>query len=224
MSVTHCHTLGSLSTTPPSEAKYQTRCLYLIVTKAPGPAPVVILKMRMKKKDLMRNLVCYCFLLQHSTTNSNSSIPCPESLYNDGKGIQVSVSLIGLLPQPKTGEKQCANAKPPVMTKVVYIHEKTTFVNGLTQIIVHTFKRHDLCRGGVNRDGNLKKKTSDLFSLAYTIPRTQLKDVEILSENDWGTFLEEAGKKPSAQGKLTIRERLVSLVSSLIPNYYLLQA
>jgi hypothetical protein len=143
-------------------------------------------------------------------------IPHPESLYNDGKGIQVSVLLIGLLPRPKTGEKRRANAKPPVTTKVVYIHEKTTFVNGLTQIIIHTFKRRDLCRGGLDSDGNLKKKTSDLFSLAYTIPRTQLKDVEILSEYDWGTFLEEAGKKPSAQGKLTITEKLVSLVSSLI--------
>lgn len=170
--------------------------------------------MRMKKKDQMRNQVCYCVVLQHSTTNSSSLIPHSESLYNDGKGIQVSVSLIGLLPRPKTGEKRRANAKPPIMTKVMYIHEKTTFVNGLTQIIVHTFKRQDLCRGGVDRYGNLKKKTSDLFSLTYTIPRTQLKDVEILSENDWRTFFEEAGKKPSAQGKLTIRERLVSLVSS----------
>lgn len=170
--------------------------------------------------DQMRNhwQVCYCVVLKHSTTNSSSLIPHPESLYNDGKGIQVSVSLIGLLPRPKTGEKRRANAKPPITTKVTYIHEKTTFVNGLTQIIVHTFKRQDLCRGGLDRDGNLKKKTSDLFSLAYTIPRTQLKDVEILSETDWGTFLEEAGKKPSAQGKLTIRERLVSLISSLIPR------
>jgi hypothetical protein len=172
---------------------------------------------RMKKKDQIRNLVCNCVVLQHLTTNSSSLIPNTESLYNDGKGIQVSVLLIGLLPRPKTGEKRRANAKPPVTTKVVYIHEKTTFINGLTQIIVHTFKRQDLCRGGVDRDGNLKKKTSDLFSLAYTIPRTQLKDVEILSENDWGTFLEEAGNKPSAQGKLTIRERLVSLVSSFDP-------
>ena len=176
----------------------------------------------MKKKDQMRNLVCHCIVLQHSTTSSSSLIPHPESLYNDGKGIQVSVLLIGLLPRPKTGEKRRANAKPPVTTKVVYIHEKTTFTKGLTQIIVYTLKRQDLCRGGLDSDGNLKKKTSDLFSLAYTIPRTQLKDVEILSENDWGMFLEEAGKKPSAQGKLTITEKLVSLVSFLIPNYLVL--
>ena len=200
--------------------------MYLIITKAPGPGPVVILKTRMKKLDQnhqMRNLVCYCIVLQHSTTNSSSLILHPESLYNNGKGIQVSVLLIGLPPQPKTGEKRRANAKPPITTKVVYIHEKMTFVKGLTQIIVYTFNRQDLCRGGLDSDGNLKKKTSDLFSLAYTIPRTQLKDVEILSENDWGMFLEEAGKKPSAQGKLTIREKLVSLVLSLIPDYLLAQ-
>jgi len=165
-------------------------------------------------------------VLQHSTTNSSSLFPHPESLYNDGKGIQVSVLLIGLPPRPKTGEKRRANAKPPITTKVMYIHKKTTFANGLTQIIVHTFKRQDLCKGsldsnGNHSDGNLKKKTSDLFSLAYTIPCTQLKDVKILSENDWGTFLEEAGKQPSAQGKLTIREKLVSHILSLIPNYLL---
>ena len=105
----------------------------------------------------------------------------------------------------------------------MYIHEKTTFIKGLTQIIVYTFNREDLCRGSLDSNGNLKKKTLDLFFLAYTIPHMQLKDVEILLENDWGMFLEEAGKKPSAQGKLTIREKLVSLVSSLISNYLLAQ-
>ena len=166
-------------------------------------------------------MVCYCTVLQHSTTNSSLLIPHPESLYNNGKGIQVSISLIGL--PPKTGEKRHTNAKPPVTTKVMYIHKKTTFVKGLTQIIVYTFNKEDLCRGSLDSNSNLKKKTSDLFSLMYTIPRMQLKDVKILSENDWEMFLEEAGKKPSAQGKLTIREKLVSLVSSLISNYLLAQ-
>ena len=75
----------------------------------------------------------------------------------------------------------------------------------------------------MDSNGNLKKETSDLFSLTYIIPCMQLKDVKILSENDWEMFLEEAGKKPSVQGKLTIREKLVSLVSSLISNYLLAQ-
>lgn len=140
----------------------------------------------------------------------------PESLYNDGKGIQINTSLIGLLPRPKSGEKRRANAKPPVTTKVVYIHEKTKFLNGLVQIIGRTLKRRDLCRGGLDRDGNLDRTTSSLFSLEYTIPRTQLKDVEIFCEDDWVTFLEEAGKKPSAQGKLAIKEKLVSLNNSCI--------
>ena len=90
-------------------------------------------------------MVCYCTVLQHSTTNSSLLIPHPESLYNNGKGIQVSISLIGL--PPKTGEKWHMNAKPPVTTKVMYIHKKTTFVKGLTQIIVYTFNKEDLCRG-----------------------------------------------------------------------------
>ena len=57
-----------------------------------------------------------------------------------------------------------------------------------------------------------------LFSLEYTIPRTQLKDIELSSEHDWETFLGEAGKKPSAQGKLTIKEKLVSLFSRPLPS------
>ena len=98
----------------------------------------------------MRNLVCH-IQLQPSNFLLKALhllILHPESLYNDRKGIQVSALLIGLPPQPKAGEKQHANAKPPVMTKVVYIHEKTTFVKGLIQIIRYTLKREDLCRGG----------------------------------------------------------------------------
>lgn len=145
----------------------------------------------------------------------------PESLYNNGKGIQVTASLIGLLPAPKAGDKRRANAKPPVTTKVVYIHEKTSFMVGLIMIIWNSMNQKDLCKGGLDRQGNLKEKTRALFSLEYTIPRTQLKDIELLSTQDWETFLDEAGKKPSVQGKLTIKEKLVSVCSDFEPFWIL---
>ena len=79
-------------------------------------------------------------------------------------------------------------------------------------------KRKDLCKGGLNHHGKLNEKSAALFSLEYMIPCTQLKDIELSSEHDWETFLGEAGKKPSAQGKLTIKEKLVSIFSRPLPS------
>jgi hypothetical protein len=58
------------------------------------------------------------------------------------------------------------------------------------------------CKGGLDEHENLSEQTAALFSLEYTIRHTQLKDVELCSKGDWTTFLEEAGKKAVAQGKL----------------------
>ena len=93
---------------------------------------------------------------------------------------------------------------------MVYIHEETEFLDGLAIIFKKALKRADLCHGGLQRDGSLDAKALSHFSLEYTIPRTQLKDVQLLSQDDWSTFLAEAGKKPSGQGKLVIREKYVS--------------
>ena len=71
-----------------------------------------------------------------------------ESLYNDGKGIQISASLVGLLPAAKAGEKRCSNAKPPITTKVMYIHEKMPFVNAIYVIVGQSLNRPDLCASG----------------------------------------------------------------------------
>jgi len=118
------------------------------------------------------------------------------SLYNDGKGIQISATLIGVLPPLKAGEKRCTNAKPPTTTKVVYLHEDTKFTQGLSDIIARALGHRDLCQGGTNEDGRLVLKTSKLFLLAFTIPRSaSFKDVEMLSEEDWKTFLDEVAKK-----------------------------
>lgn len=137
------------------------------------------------------------------------------SLYNDGKGIQISATLIGALPPLKAGEKRRANAKPPTTTKIIYIHEDTKFTEGLSAIIARALGRHDLCQGGTGEDGFLLPRTSELFSLAFTIPRNNsFKDVEMLSEEDWKTFLDDAAKKASkkfnAHGKLVITEKGVS--------------
>jgi hypothetical protein len=92
------------------------------------------------------------------------------------------------------------------------MHKKTEFIEGLVQIISQALNWRDLCKGGLGADGNLSTQTTTLFSIEYTIPHTQLKDVELRSEDDWTTFLEEAGKKATAQGKLVIKEKQVSII------------
>jgi hypothetical protein len=143
-----------------------------------------------------------CIRVYMSTDIHHRSV----SAYNDGKGIQISASLVGILQPPKAGEKKRrTNAKPPVTTQVVYIHENTKLIDGLIRIIGQALNRRDLCKGGLDEHGGMEEETTALFSLEYTIPRTQLKDVQLRSEDDWKTFLEEASKKATAQGKLVIR-------------------
>ena len=52
------------------------------------------------------------------------------------------------------------NAKAPVTTKVVYIHEKISFIDGLVKIIGRALNRKDLCKGGTDKYGNLDARTS----------------------------------------------------------------
>ena len=52
-----------------------------------------------------------------------------ESEYNDSKGLMILATLHTQLPPVKPGDKQQSNAKQPVINKVVYIHENTTFIN-----------------------------------------------------------------------------------------------
>ena len=58
------------------------------------------------------------------------------SAYNYGKGIQISVLLVGVLQPPNVSEKKRhINAKPPVTTQVVYVYWNTKLIDGLIQII-----------------------------------------------------------------------------------------
>jgi hypothetical protein len=132
-----------------------------------------------------------------------------ESLYNEGKGIQITATLVGLLPQPKAGEKRRSNAKAPTTTKVVYIHEKMPFVNAVYIIVGRALGRQDLCEaGGLDDDDCLTHVTP--FRLEYTIPHSTFKDVEVHSAADWKTFIDEATKKAVAHGKLVVKEQMVA--------------
>jgi hypothetical protein len=62
---------------------------------------------------------------------------------------------------------------------VVYLHEKTKFLDGLVHIIGWALNWKDLCKGGLDEHENLSEQTAALFSLEYTITHTQLKDVKL---------------------------------------------
>lgn len=122
--------------------------------------------------------------------------------------MKLTVTLVGLFPRLKAGEKRRANAKPPMTTVVVYVHERWTFLYALTEILKN-IGRCDLLRGGTNAEGQILDTTP--FFIEYTVPRTTSKDVALKSEKDWETFVEEVAEKASAQGKLTITEKQASL-------------
>ena len=131
-----------------------------------------------------------------------------ESEYNEGKGLMISATLHGKLPPPKPGDKRRSNAKLPVINKVVYIHENTTFINMMVAVIRKSFLRGDLLIGGLDKDGRLQPGTP--FTLEYSIPHnTTFKDIELASKSDWDMFVEKMKDTAKAGGKLTIREKVL---------------
>ena len=103
-------------------------------------------------------------------------------------------------------------AKPPIINKVVYIHENTTFINMMVAVIRKSFLRGDLLIGGLDEDRRLRPGTP--FTLEYTIPHnTAFKDIELVSESDWEMFVEKMKDTAKGGGKLTIKEKVNQFTS-----------
>jgi len=131
-----------------------------------------------------------------------------ESEYNEGKGLMILATLHMKLPPIKPGDKRRSNAKPPVINKVIYIHENTTFINMRVAVIRKSFLRGYLLVGGLDEDGRLQLGTP--FTLEYSIPHnTAFKDIELASKSDWDMFVEKMKDTAKAGGKLTIREKVL---------------
>lgn len=61
-------------------------------------------------------------------------------MYNNGKGITVSMAFTPLLPPPATGEKRCKNAKSQPINRALFIHEDLTLEN----LLDTTFEQYDV--------------------------------------------------------------------------------
>ncbi|KAG1828911.1 hypothetical protein EV424DRAFT_1536129 [Suillus variegatus] len=66
--------------------------------------------------------------------------PSGESMYNNGKGITVSMAFTPLLPPPATGEKRRKNAKSQPINRALFIHEDLTLEN----LLDTTFEQYDV--------------------------------------------------------------------------------
>ena len=97
--------------------------------------------------------------------------------------------------------------KPPVINKVVYIHENTTFINMMVAVIHKSFLHGDLLIGGLDEDRRLRPGTP--FTLEYTIPHnTTFKDIKLVLESDWEMFVEKMKDMVKVGRKLTIKEKV----------------
>lgn len=128
-----------------------------------------------------------------------------HSLYNDDQGIQVHIKFTPLLPVLAAGEKCRKNATAKTISKVTYLHEDVPFHDGLAKVLV-VIKREDLWDGFQVVDGVIKQAQ---FDITYTIPRSQLKDVNIESFTDWPEMIKQSVKKGSPEIRLQVTQRKV---------------
>lgn len=82
----------------------------------------------------------------------------------------------------------------------------------MVTVICKLFLYGDLLIGGLDEDRRLGSGTS--FTLEYLIPHNMaFKDIELASESDWEMFVEKMKDMVKAGGKLTIREKVISITS-----------
>ena len=140
-------------------------------------------------------------------------VPGSTSLYNDGKGIKVTVSFQPLLPPLKPGEKQCKNAKPKAINHIIYIHEEQGLSEFLDTVIDDIDKSSHLAFSMVNQSGLLD---TDSFTLEYTTNHSDSKDIPIWNIADYKALIDEITtlNRAAASFKLLITEWNVSFEGS----------
>ncbi|KAJ7131599.1 hypothetical protein C8R43DRAFT_957091 [Mycena crocata] len=125
----------------------------------------------------------------------------PESKYNDGKGIRYAVTLHPLPPLPKAGEKRCRNAKVDHPAQAIYVHEDDSFAELL-----------DAAINSIGYANKLKFKiVADTlrpsnFSVTWTINRSDFKNQQLTTTEQYTTMITEALEKAKPAVKLDFVE------------------
>ncbi len=130
-----------------------------------------------------------------------------RSLYNEGKGIKMTIMFTALLSPLDAGKKRRANAKPPVLTKIEHFHEDMPLRDFLTKLII-LIKRQDLFETSWLFHGD-ELDTDDCFTLSYTIPRRVTDQVIISDGRDYKEMVDEASNKSPHEVKVYMIEKQV---------------
>ncbi|KJA25411.1 hypothetical protein HYPSUDRAFT_109643, partial [Hypholoma sublateritium FD-334 SS-4] len=129
------------------------------------------------------------------------------SLYNDGKGIKMTILFTPLVTPTDAGKKRRANAKPLVMTKIEYFHEDVPLRDFLTKILA-SLKRQDLFESSWLFQGH-ELDRGDCFALSYTIPRRVTDQVVIGDGKDYKEMVHEASSKLPHEVKVYMVENQI---------------
>lgn len=168
---------------------------------------ILILRMAKAKRKKRTKAVSTNFVSKTANIILHHGHAGGPSLYNDGKGIKMTLLFTPLLAPPEAGKKRRANAKPPVMTRIEYFHEDVPLRDFLIKTLT-SIKRRDLFESswlfqGRELDGN------DCFIFSYTIPRRVTDQVIISDEKDYKQMVVEALSKSPFELKVYIVEKKV---------------
>jgi hypothetical protein len=133
-------------------------------------------------------------------------------MYNDNKGIKMTLVFTPLPPPPKDGKRRRSNAKAPSVTKINYFHEDFA-LQDLISKAVHLLERLDLIEGSWLYQGR-ELDNEDSFSLCYTIPHHVTEQVVISGDADFKQMIEEVTNKAVAKVKLFL------MVNKVCPSHF----
>ncbi|KAF8812901.1 hypothetical protein BYT27DRAFT_7004650, partial [Phlegmacium glaucopus] len=126
------------------------------------------------------------------------------SLYNNSKGIKMTLLFTPLIAPLETGKKRRANAKPPVTTKIKYFHEDILLCDFLIKAL-DSIKRHDLFECSWIFQGR-ELDTDDCLTLSYTIPQRVTDQVIVSNQRDYKQMIDEITSKSPFKVKVYIVE------------------
>ncbi|KAJ7801362.1 hypothetical protein B0H14DRAFT_3155580 [Mycena olivaceomarginata] len=126
----------------------------------------------------------------------------PESQYNGGQGIKYIFQIQPLAPVPKPGEKRRKNAtRPAPIRKTIHLHEDSTFADVLDTALCVT--KYDKILPFKIVANSLRTKA---FTATWTIGRTDYKDMELATVDDFDEMIKEAIEKAKPTVKILITQ------------------
>lgn len=158
---------------------------------------------------------CMCFglhsafpLIYSQDTALNTGGP---SLYNEGKGIKMTIVFTPLPPAETAQKRARKNAKPTTTSVIEHFHEDMPLADVIVKILFVALKRNDLIEHSCLWHDQEPDET-DSFSLSYTIPRRVTNPVRINKGKDFEQLLHKATRSKPHEVKFYIVENKVRIL------------